>query len=330
MNYIIGIDQGATKTAAVVADQAGNILGTGYKDGSCYNNTGIDHAMSMIKEAYMQALNNAGIRLEDVTMLISGMTGADWPYEYQLLENALRETSGIENVTIYNDCIIALRSGTDKPYAAVICAGSGLNVASKSPEGDLHIYGYYIDDNDQGGDALGKRAIRAVFASSAGVIPPTMLIEAALDFYDVKSVDNLLHNYINKKISAKQIRDFTPALFKVALDGDVVALDIIKQFGISISQYVIADLKRFNMLQTETEIILSGSIFKDNNPILCDSVTLAIHSAAPKAVIKNALYEPVVGAVLFALDQIYDGIISNDAKINIRRSCKSLGLIRHE
>ena len=44
MKYVMGIDQGSSKTYAIVGDDGGNVLGFGKSYGACHSNTGMKYA----------------------------------------------------------------------------------------------------------------------------------------------------------------------------------------------------------------------------------------------------------------------------------------------
>jgi hypothetical protein len=51
-------------------------------------------------------------------------------------------------------------------------------------------------------------------------------------------------------------------------------------------------------------VVLSGSVFKGQGPLLCDTITQAIHRVAPRAHIVRAQFEPAVGGLLLAYDAL--------------------------
>jgi N-acetylglucosamine kinase-like BadF-type ATPase len=327
VEYIIGLDQGGSKTAAVVADARGNILGYGVSGGANHASTGMEYAMKMAREACDKALSEANLTIDNIEIISAGLTGADWPFEYDLLRDNLQKATGIKNVKVVNDCIIAMRGGTSKPYGAIICAGSGLNVAARNPEGTEYVFGYYIDDDYQGGGALGRNTIKAVFFAEAGIIQPTILTGYVLNFYGIQNVDDLLFKRVNGQLPG-DVRDLTPLLFKAAEAGDNTSIKIITEFGQGIAAYAIAGLKRLNMLELELDVVLSGSVFKADSPILREVVTDAILEKVPKARIVNAVYEPVVGGMILALDTLYKGVPDEDVMKNVYDTSKKFGLIR--
>jgi N-acetylglucosamine kinase-like BadF-type ATPase len=325
--YSLAIDQGGTKTVAIVSDDEGHILGKGVSAGACHFFDGMTRAMTAVEAAAKSALAEAGLTTRDVHTVSAGLAGANWPEEIIALETALQTLLSADNVRVYNDCLIAMRGGTAKACCAVLCAGTGLNVAVHFNEGIPFVYNNYIEDLDQGAKGLGARALRAIFLSEIGVLRPTILTEIALSFFELDCADKLLLAYQRQQIQ-KPIQDFSPLLFDAAEKSDQVALEIISQFGISISRYIVAAIQKHSAQNEEMDIVLSGGLFKIRDTSLIETITDEIHRVAPKARIIEAAYEPVVGALLLVLDSKYRGEIPVAVMQNCHASAKKLNLLR--
>ncbi len=284
--------------------------------------------MAMAGQAAAGALARAGLTAGQIELAVAGMTGADWPEEYDLLRAALADTLRIGNVSVVNDCLIAMRGGTDMPYGAVLCAGSGLNAAVKSPDGRLFVFGYYVDDEDQGATALGRRAVRAVVAAEAGLGPPTSLTGAVLNHLGCRTVEELLRSQVRGALAAQSLAGLAPLLMAEAGAGDPAAAGLIAEFGRSIARYAIAGLRRFAMLDTAVEVVLSGGVFKGGGSMLAGAVAAAVRAAAPKAVVIDARLEPVAGAVLMALDDIHGGTPERRVFERVLAGSAAFGLVR--
>lgn len=299
MGLILAFDQGATKTAALAATAGGEILGVGYSRGACHASDGMDAAMTAVKEAAAAALKQAGGG--HIDHVFAGMTGADWPHEYPQLQTALRQATGVANVTVVNDCIIARRAGTDSPWGAVLCAGTGLNAAVISPGGASYVYGYYINGDDNGGTALGRLSLRAVFGAEAGITPPTLLTAGLLNHFGLTTVDDLMMRYVGGELGPTST--LVPVLVEAVRAGDAAAGRIVSEFGERLARYVTAGLRRFDMVHLEQDVVLSGGVFKADLPGLRESLARALAKDVPGARLREARYEPVVGALLLALEE---------------------------
>jgi N-acetylglucosamine kinase-like BadF-type ATPase len=325
--YSLAIDQGGTKTLAIVADDDGHILGKGVSAGACHFFDGMTNAMAAVESAAKSALTEAGLTTQNVHAVSAGLAGANWPEEIIALESLLRTLLSVDNVKVYNDCLIAMRGGTAKTRCAVLCAGTGLNAAVRFDDGIPFVYNNYIEDLDQGAKGLGARALHAIFLSEIGVLPPTILTEIALRFFELDQIDKLLPAYQRQQLK-KPIQDLSPLLFGAAGQSDPVALEIISQFGISISRYLIGAIQKHSAQNAEMDIVLSGGLFKTKGTSLIETIGDEIHRVAPNAKIIEATYEPVVGAMLLVLDSKYHGEIPVAVMQNCHDSAEKLKLLR--
>lgn len=327
MVWVLGIDQGHTETRAAVGDSQGNILAVGRANGACHSLHGLDSAMAAIRQAAQIALAGAGVAAQNVTCLVGGLTGADWPDDYELLQAAVTSLGLAQTVQITNDSIVALRGGTEADYGAIVIAGTGANCAIRSPGGQEFIYHYYHDDDLQGGIALGRRALKAIYRAETGREPATLLAPRVLELFGFACVDDLLRADVEGRFTNNQTKQLAPLVFQAAWAGDQVAANIIRSFGEGLAELVTAGLQRFQMTGLELEIVLSGSVFKAPGTLIQEVMLARLHLAAPKVRLVNARYEPVVGAALLALRAA--GVQVNEkVKHNIETSCQNLNLIR--
>ena len=301
MKYVLGIDQGGTKTAAIVMDCRGRILGAGRCSGAYHISDGIDTAMAAIGKAAEEACRQAGIPISGISAVGAGITGMDWPEDYRLLCPALERVTGVHEIHLFNDVMGAFYSGAPHGVGAVLCAGTGLNAAVCSPAGEEFVFGFYIDEHDQGGSALAQRAIRCAFQSEMGLSEPTRLGGLFLRKSGERNIDGLLHRFVVDEEFSYSIKDLVPDIVACAESGDAVAIRLLEEFASDISRYVRAGLQRFGMLDMETDVVLSGSVLKGSPNRLRENVMRDILAFAPNAHIVNARYEPVVGAAVAAL-----------------------------
>lgn len=329
MRFILGVDQGYSQTRAAVCDTNGNILSVGKAYGACHSVHGMTKAMNAIKEASETALGQAGIQAEDIAILFCGLTCADWPDEYDLLEANVLSLGLCENVRIKNDSVVALRGGTEANYGATVIAGTGGNCAILSPGGEEFIYHCYHDEDLQGGIALGRRALKAIYRAETGREPATLLTSRVLDMFGLANVDTLLRVDVEHRLPLDRIKDIAPLVLQAAYEGDYVSCQIIKAFGEGLAEMVVTGLRRFEMTKMDVEVVLSGGIFKGPGMLVEEVIIASIHMAAPKARLVNARYEPVVGAVLLGLEE--SGVkVDNRVKRNVEKTSKRLALVRIE
>lgn len=298
---ILAIDQGSSKTHALVGDESGNILGTGLAAGACHFLVGMEAAMNAAKEAANNALRAAGVSIDRIRSISAGMSGANWPNEFQVLTAELESLFRPARATVYNDCVPALYAGTQNPNAIILCAGTAFNAAVLKARKLVWIYNNYAEIMDEGGKSLGTRAMQGVFRSITDMGPKTTLKQRALDFFGYEEVLPMLLDF-SRNCLQKPVKDFAVVVDEEAMLGDEVALTVQYDFGLSLSRYATAAMRRYDMMRESVDVVLSGGIFKARSPVMVDAIRAEVHRVAPGANIVEALYEPVVGAYELALD----------------------------
>lgn len=323
---ILTIDQGQTKTIALLLKEDVRILGIGYAGGASHFKDGLAKASAMICEAADNALSQAGLTVSDITEVYGGIAAANWPEEIEMLENELKRVFAAEKVTVVNDCVIALRAGTDSDNAIVLCTGSGMNSAVFT-DGKLSlVYNNYIDLYDQGSEGLGARAFKAAFQSHMHAAAPTTLGQRLMDHFGIQDMDRLMLAFYRDQLP-RPLKEVAEIVFEEAAHNEPAALEAIYAFGKSVSQYVIGAVRRFKMDPTEFEVILSGGVFKNPNPLLYETVCSQIHRVYANIRIKQSFYEPIIGAALMALDEL--GEKKDPQHEQCKKEAKRLGMIRY-
>ena len=303
MNYILAIDQGGSHTRAAVSDIKGNILSYHCVDGACHSIDGLELSMQMIRQASEVAIKNANLETCNIGLIYSGLTGADFQYEYDLLRKSIANLNICPNIVVKNDSIIALRAGTLNDFGAIVNAGTGVNCAIISPFGEEFIYQYYAQDDIQGGSALSKKILNTIYNAETFRIPATNLTELVLKHLGFKDVDSLLMADVENKISRIQRLSIVPIVFDTALLGDRASISLIKQMAKGFAGLVQGGARKFGMQDVPFEVVISGGIFKGKGNVLIDTFTDEVRSVAPNARIVNAIYEPIIGAVLLGIEQ---------------------------
>jgi N-acetylglucosamine kinase-like BadF-type ATPase len=315
--FVVGVDGGTTKTIALVSDLQGHILGAARAGGTNCVGTVVEGPMAVVAGAIRQALDRAGVTVDQVAVAVCCLAGADWPEDHVARQQALQAHSIARRVVVKNDTFAGLRAGTTQPWGVVIAAGTATNTAAIAPDGREWAFGYYEDGGGAGDVA--RAAVRAVLRQEDGRGEPTLLTKRVLAHLGLPSAEALLRALLAKELPAGRIYGLCPLVFTAACDGDRVARNILTQQGACLADYAVAIIRRFDMAGLAFDVVLSGSLFKGEGPLLVDTITHAIHAAAPGARIVRAQREPAVGAVLLALDAA-DAAVSDECYANLDRS----------
>ena len=322
--YILGIDQGGTKTAAAVMRQDGCILGCAVAKGAYFPTQGMEAALAPMEKAAEEALRMAAVEREDVVLTVAGIGGIDWPGDDAAVEKALRRKQFPGEIIACNDAVIALYSGTFHSHGVAICAGTGMNGALVDREGRRFVYGDYMEEAAQGGSALALRAARKVFDAQLGICGETALTKLFLERTSLPDVDALLHRYMTDKAFRPGLRFLVPEILGIAKQGDEVACGLLDEFAGQIVDYIVAGFRKMGMEPKEEEIVLAGSVFKGEENPLTRRVIAATQKRLAGAKLVAACYEPVVGACVMGLVRL--GIEPTECERDLQESAARLGL----
>lgn len=327
MGYILGIDQGGTKTYAAVMDLNGHMMGCYRTDGCYFPHAGIKAASHVMAAASEKVLKDASITMKEIDIIVAGVTGIDWDGDHALVSDALKKYFGNKEIVACNDCEIAYYSGALKPVGAVICAGTGINAALFAPDGQKFVLGDYLKHSIQGGTAIASRSIEAVFESDLGVLPETALTQLFLDFSDETSVFALLKRYMTDENFSREIISLVPQIIEIADKGDRTAQQILTAFSDELAACFAAAMEKMHMTEQRCDIVLAGSVFMGPTNGLTVMLAKKLLQCAKNARIINARFEPIVGACILGILK-KTGNFDDRMLQNITDSAEKLGLLR--
>lgn len=325
MKYILGIDQGSTKTHAALASTDGHILCTAKAPGAEHHFDGLPMQTGYLREA----VSNLRLPFDwnDVVAVGGGITGIDFPGEHLLFENYLQCLFPNARVFCENDVMATLKGGSLNTYGAAICCGTGGNIVVIAPNGHRFIYGMHLERGLNGGSAVRERAIWAVIKSDTGRSPKTMLTEHVLNFFKMPTVTDLLIANVKGQIKYTDMKHMPVVVCQCAVAGDAAAISILQEMGHELADAVADQALRLGMNGLAFDLVLSGSVFKGPGTHLSDAVAARMRERCPLANIINARYEPVVGGVIMAFEQIF-GNIGQDVLDALGNTAAALGLVR--
>jgi len=327
MGLVLGVDAGATKTFALIADERGRILGFGQGGPGNHQVAGPEPALAEIRRACEEALARAGAS-PPVELGFFGLAGADLPVDFALLTPAIEDMGLAQQVRIKNDTMVALRAGLKRSWGVAVICGTGFNAGGIGPDGrEVQLPGLGALSGDWGGGGdITREVIRLICRAWDGRGQPTMLTEMVLEALGLPSVEELISqlyqsefDYYPGQFDQRRLLGLVPLVFEAAYQGDQVAQDLLVRVGTEVGITASAIIKRLGVEDTDVEVVLGGSVFKGKGPLLVDTVTQVVHRVAPRATIVLPEFEPVVGAVFLALESLGVGV--NEAVYaNVRAS----------
>jgi N-acetylglucosamine kinase-like BadF-type ATPase len=299
--YFLGIDIGASKSHALIADEHGLALGFGEAGPGNWETVGWERTQQVFHEITDMALASAMIRRDQIAGAGFGIAGYDWPEDHQPHDEIVKtlELNGPSYLT--NDTIIGLVAGATAGWGVVVSAGTSNNCRGRDQQGNEgrltgsgEMFGEY-----GGAHQIVRRAVQAISMAWSLRGPETQLADVFLEVAKAENVTDLLAGLIRGRyhLSASN----APVVFEVAEGGDPVAQEIIQWAGRELGNLALGVARQLDFLGIAFEVILAGSLFKSGTD-LKDSLQNTIHAVAPKAHLVRLDAPPVVGGVLLGME----------------------------
>ncbi len=302
MRYFLGVDTGASKSQALIADERGQALGLGEGGPGNWEGVGWQGARAVLDEIITQATAQAGIERSEIAAAGFGLAGYDWPEDRPpheaIIRDLLRPDLPFEMV---NDALLGLWAGTEAGWGVVVAAGTSCNCYGRNAQGAIgRMAGSSYLGEYAGATELVWWAAQAVAAAWSLRGPATRLTDAFVLQTGASDVADLLAGLMRGRYTLTA--DSAPLVFAVAAEGDPVALELVRRAGRELGNLALGVIRQLDLAARPFEVVLSGS-FYHGSPILQECLAQTVQAVAPQARFVRLATLPVVGAVLMAMER---------------------------
>lgn len=314
MMYVLGIDGGGTKTTGVIANEKGEKIAEATVGATNPNSVAKEQVKEEFKTLFQILEEQYQNSMVNVNHVFAGLSGAEHPktrQEMQMLIESL--LPGNKKVTIDNDAITALYSGTLGEPGVVQIAGTGSITYGMNDEGRrkrIGGWGYLFSDHGSG-YSVGRDALEYIFLAYDGYPLETSLTKKITQHFNVHQVPDLVRKIYHSKHFRKEIASLSKLVMEAADEGDGIARQIIQQnanhLGKSIAQLIEQLFHARNDHET-IPVILVGGLFNQFN-LLRSSMKKELSTASVEFIFPKI--SPVGGAVIAALKE--EGFTIDDA-----------------
>jgi N-acetylglucosamine kinase-like BadF-type ATPase len=307
MSYILAIDGGGTKTHLAIFDTKGTCIHQHVGPGSNHQSSDSEHVRSILSSLIQTVLKACNLTEHDIVFCHLGLSGADLPEDFLLLNTVCKDVLGSIPFQVDNDAWLVLRSGLKTPVGAVCIAGTGTNAAAVNPDGKkailrslgftLGIYG--------GGLDIAREALHYAFRADELTYQDTLLrteIPKLLGQKDMASVVPLF--YPKLAINRIKFGEITALVNTCANQKDIVSMEILKRIGKILGDQTAGVIRQVQMTEASIPVVVGGRVFDGECPLLYQTFKRQLKKNIPKASFVKPVYPPVVGAYLLALDHL--------------------------
>lgn len=301
MRYVVGVDGGGTKTAAVVVGDDLGAIGDAVAGPANSRSVGMEHASANIAQAVTEALRVADVPLGQVAGVFLSIAGFDTDLDLPILQRAIALLD-YRGITFFENDVVGAWAGVTagEPGVAVI-AGTGSTALGMNTHGDLwRVDGWdYILGDHGSGYAIGLQGIQAAMAMLDGRRPPSQLVRTLGAAFGVNDAEEMRRLVDSEPFGKFQIAGFARHVSAAADAGDPLARDILAQAGRDLALCAGAAIRQLGMTNAEFPLGTVGSVFK-SQPWITDPFREGIAQIAPHAQFRAPLHTPEVGAAILA------------------------------
>jgi N-acetylglucosamine kinase-like BadF-type ATPase len=301
MRYFLGIDIGATKSLALIADEHGRALGLGRAGPGNPLEIGYQAFSELLSAITTAALVMAGIGKEQIAGAGFGVAGYDWPAQREAALTAIGAIGLNAPVDVVNDAVIGMLAGTTAGWGVGVVAGTSCNAWGMDRQRRLgRMTGFSWLGEAAGAQELVRKALQAVAHEWTQRGPATRLSRAFVEYAGVQHVEALLTGLTLETLPVGP--QAAPIVFRVAREGDPVAQELIRWAGRELGDMAIGVIRQLNLEAETFEVVMAGSFFK-GSPVLAEVMGQTIHVVAPEAKLVRLNAPPVVGGVILGMQQ---------------------------
>jgi N-acetylglucosamine kinase-like BadF-type ATPase len=300
--YYLGVDIGATKSHALIADETGRAVGFGQGGPGNHEVVGYEGLTAVLNDIVLQAEAVAGIWRAQIVGAGFGVAGYDWPGERAATLTAISTLGLTVPLEAVNDTIIGLLAGSEAGWGVAIISGTGNNCwgwdQGRGRMGHVTGNGRLFDEYGGAADLVWK-AMSAVAAAWSRRGPATSLTELFMQRAGVTSPEHLLEGLSQGELSIGP--DAAPLVFQAADAGDAVAAECITWVGRELGSLAVGVIRQLGFEMLDFEIVQVGSMHTGGWRVF-EPMAATIHAVAPGARFVRLAVPPVVGAVLLGME----------------------------
>jgi len=312
--YILGVDGGATRTTANIADHGGRVLAENIAGSSNFKSVGENISMENINSAVLGAVEKldkeGGVRFNSSCFGIAGNdTSYDMGVYRRIIFNPrLKDLLDPEKTMICNDTRIGLEAGSTSPNRIMVICGTGSNCFGINDQGkEARAGGWdYILGDEGSGYSIAIKALRAAMKAYDGRGPETGLNNEILSYLGLETEEELAEWIYKKDVTKENISHISNAVCRAAGQGDGVSRDIFIEEAREVETSIATVARKLGIDDKSFDLVPVGSVFKCEKyfkEVLFDMLTKRFSGI----IFTGFNSKPVMGAVRLARDNLLKG-----------------------
>jgi N-acetylglucosamine kinase-like BadF-type ATPase len=294
---VLGIDGGATKTAAALLDLDADRVYLGEAGPSNADAVGAETALANLEEAVGAVRTEAGAE-DGIGAAVIAVAGTVTPE----LEREVSRAFELDHVYVINDVVAAWAVGTLCQPGIAVISGTGSHVFGVNAAGQSWRtggWGHVLGDEGSG-FWLGLHGLKAALSYRDASGPPTVLLEEALAEYELDAIEDLPALFYGKPPTKDEVARFAIRVEAAANSGDEVAAGLLEQAGRDLADEIRAVVDSLGLGSEPFVVAEVGSVLNES-AILRDRLEEHVLAFAPRAQFVLPELPPIAGSLLLAV-----------------------------
>jgi len=298
---VIGFDVGGTKTAAVIMDETGKILGRGTGGSGNTNFIPIEIANASYKKAIEDARKSAGIKKLNVEIAAVGTEPKPDP-----VVPVIKKYAGAKKILHLKEGECSMVGGLVSKVGLSLICGTGSVGWGRNEKGEVSMTSCWGPIGDEGSAYdIARRGVNAAFWAWDGRGPKTIIVDKLLKMFNKKDLRDVCTPLYTSPNLRKDFASLNRLVTESASEGDKVALNILRECAKQVAWFLACCAKNIGMDKKPYKVASPvGGLMKDSNWRYFKMIQAELKKIHPHAQLVKPIFEPVVGAALIALDNM--------------------------
>lgn len=298
----LGVDGGGTKTAFCLIDRSGRVVGRAAAGSTYYFSGGVDLVERVLRQGVAEVCAAAGLTPADIDHAFFGLPGyGEAAGDLPALDRVPRAVLGHDRYACDNDMVPGWAGSLGAADGINVISGTGSMAYGERLGRGVRVGGWGELFGDEGSAYwIAVRGLNAFARMSDGRLPEGPLagvLRRQLDPGSDLDVIDIVHN--RWKGGRGRIAVLSRQVAEAAALGDASASAILADAGQELALLVDIARERLEFGRDETvPVSYSGGTFAAD--AVLDAFATALTSRCPGYELRRPLYEPVVGAALYA------------------------------
>ena len=301
MNTVMGFDVGGTKTACVIVDRQGHVLGKGFGGSGNTNFIPLEIANQSFTDAIESARLMAKIENLQVACAVVGTEPDPAP-----VAPIITLLTGSDRILHKKEGECSMVGGLVTKVGLSLICGTGSVGWGRNGDGATSMTSCWGPIGDEGSAYdIARRGVNAAFWAWDGRGPKTMLVDMLLAMFgqtDLRETCTPLYTSPNLR---KDFASLARLVADAADQGDTVALQIFRDGAKQVAHLLATCANNLGMGEAGYRVASATSgLVLGSQGRYQQMIREELQQIHPRAELVPPRFEPVIGAALIALDEI--------------------------